>query len=91
MLSIDEIENRLKNIPMKEKKLLMNLKPLQLKVQKPKLFSCELCGKSFTSNYNRKTHVKTVHENIKEFKCELCGKLFGYMSHAKSHSKMCKM
>ena len=33
-LSIDEIENRLKNIPMKEKQILMNLKPVQLKVKK---------------------------------------------------------
>ena len=85
-LSIDEIENRLKNIPMKEKQILMNLKPVQLKVKKQ--FICEICGKNFTSNYNKKTHIKTVHDQIKEFKCEICGKLFGLLANKNTHLKV---
>ena len=85
-LSIDEIENRLKYIPMKEKQILMNLKPVQLKVKKQ--FICEICGKNFTSNYNKKTHIKTVHDQIKEFKCEICGKLFGLLANKNTHLKV---
>ena len=82
-LSIDEIENRLKDIPMKEKEILMNLKLLPFKVQKQ--FNCEICGKNFKSNFNKKTHIKNVHEQIKEYKCEICGKLFGQLSNKKAH------
>ena len=81
--NFEEIENRLRDIPIIEKKLLMNLKPLQFKVQKQ--FICEICEKIFTSNFNKKTHIKNVHEQIKEYKCEICGKLFGQLSNKKKH------
>ena len=88
----EEIENRLKNIEGKNanfqndfqtKQILMNLKPLPKKVLKQ--FICETCGKNFTSNYNKKSHIKTVHDQIKEFKCEICGKAFGFLSNKKAH------
>ena len=83
--NFEEIENRLRDIPIKEKKLLMNLKPLQLKVQVQKQYICEICEKIFTSNFNKKTHIKNIHEQIKEYKCEICGKLFGQLSNKKKH------
>ena len=87
-----ELENRLKNIEgqnshlqndSQTKQILMNLKPLPKKVLKQ--FICETCGKNFTSNFNKKSHIKTVHEQIKEFKCEICGKAFGFLSNKKAH------
>ena len=44
--------------------------------KKVKNHSCDVCGLSFQTNQNLKTHVKSVHENISDFKCHHCGKSF---------------
>ncbi len=42
----------------------------------PKLFSCNLCNKSFGIKYYLNQHVKQVHEKLKPFSCTLCKKSF---------------
>ena len=34
-----------------------------------------------------KTHVKTVHEGLKEHQCDFCDSAFGQSSHLKNHIK----
>ena len=43
---------------------------------KLKKFSCTMCIKSFCQKAVLKTHVKTVHEGVKDFKCNSCEKVF---------------
>ena len=33
------------------------------------------------------THVKSVHEGLKEYKCDICGKCFGQQSNLSLHLK----
>ena len=42
-----------------------------------KNFECQTCGKAFGWKSHLKTHVKTVHEGIKDHKCHLCDSAFG--------------
>ena len=51
------------------------------------IMNCKYCGKIFNKTSNFKSHVKTVHEGVKEHKCETCGKLFGQLSNLKTHIK----
>ncbi|CAH1785838.1 unnamed protein product, partial [Owenia fusiformis] len=39
-----------------------------------KLYSCEMCGKKFTSFFSKEVHYRTYHEG-KGYKCEHCDKL----------------
>ena len=48
---------------------------------------CKLCGKNFSRKGNLKTHIKFVHEGIKEHKCNLCGKSFTSSKDLKRHTK----
>ena len=47
---------------------------------------CDSCGKHFTSNYNLKTHFKTVHEKRRDFICMDCGKCFGTLAQKNRHA-----
>jgi len=40
-----------------------------------KIFECEECDSSFTSNYQLKQHVESIHTNLK-VECDECGGLF---------------
>ena len=46
------------------------------KFQKPKIFQCKLCEKSYTAEIFLKNHVSFVHEKVKHMQCEYCGKAF---------------
>ena len=47
------------------------------KVKKEKeVHVCAICNKSFASSKNLTTHVKSVHEGLREFQCDSCGKAF---------------
>lgn len=54
-------------------------------------FGCyyEFCGKGFTTKYNLKRHINSVHLKIKDYLCELCGKTLvskiALMEHNYSH------
>lgn len=42
-----------------------------------KNFACEICEKTFSTNKNKKQHLKIVHGELKIFECNVCGKTFG--------------
>ena len=37
---------------------------------------CEFCDKSFCKKQDLKTHIRYIHEGIKDFECYVCGKAF---------------
>ena len=44
-------------------------------------------NKTFCQLSNLKTHIKSVHEGLKNHKCDLCDKKFGHSSVLKKHIK----
>ena len=43
-----------------------------------KIFNCEICEKSFTTNKCKKNHIGIVHGNVKKFTCNVCSSSFGF-------------
>merc|ERR1712020_746861 len=61
---------------------------------------CNICGKSISSEYNLKVHLKNFHENGDEkVDCKICGELFRPKSlqlhietvHEKKKDHLCKL
>ena len=50
------------------------------------LYDCEVCGKSFTTEYNKMRHVQNVHAAAKTFECKEYGKFFKTKSEVKQQS-----
>jgi len=48
-------------------------------------FQCHECEKNFSNKSNLKTHIKSIHENIKNYVCEDCKKCFTNNTRLKSH------
>ena len=46
---------------------------------------CDQCEQTFCSNHSLKTHIRTVHENIKDFSCNVCSMEFSTVSGVKRH------
>lgn len=49
-----------------------------------KVFLCQTCGKSFTTNKTLQQHVNS-HKGIKPYECSKCGKCFTYESALNDH------
>ena len=50
-----------------------------------KNFKCELC-KYMTNRQNElQTHIKCVHDRLKEHQCNICGKTYSTMKYLKRH------
>ena len=41
-----------------------------------KSFKCSRCDKTFTTSFNMKKHIKTIHEGQRNYKCDSCGKSY---------------
>jgi uncharacterized C2H2 Zn-finger protein len=50
-----------------------------------KMFRCDRCDRQFTQWGAVATHVKTVHDKIREFKCPTCGAEFGKKGNLEQH------
>ena len=50
----------------------------------PKPYKCQLCEKSYNTNFKLKKHKEIVHEGIKQ-PCELCGKVYSCVKALKNH------
>ena len=48
---------------------------------------CQFCQKSFSRPFSLKTHLKSVHDGLKDHKCTLCGKYFSRLFNLKTHIK----
>ena len=53
--------------------------------QDDKNLKCEKCDKTFTRKDNKKSHIDTVHSNIRKYKCDQCEKAFKMSSSLKAH------
>ena len=51
------------------------------------LAKCELCGKVYGKRASLKSHIKFVHENVRNHECPQCGKKFGTEWNLKKHVK----
>jgi len=49
-------------------------------------YSCKHCHSTFTSPWNLKVHLQTIHENVRPFSCPTCGKSFKQRIHLLGHS-----
>ena len=61
---------------------LINMKKLKKPLNR---VSCDQCDQTFCSNHSLKTHIRTVHENIKDFSCNVCNMEFSTVSGVKRH------
>jgi len=46
---------------------------------------CKYCSSRFTSPWNLKVHLQTIHENIRPFQCHQCDKSFKQKIHLLGH------
>ena len=46
------------------------------KVRRPKLHTCEECGKAFRDNYDLQRHISYSHTGEKAYRCNFCEKAF---------------
>ncbi|TRZ01556.1 hypothetical protein DNTS_030601 [Danionella cerebrum] len=53
----------------------------------PKLYTCEICWKSFRHHFHLTAHHQAIHEHGGEklFSCEVCGKAFSYSNSLSRH------
>ena len=51
----------------------------------PKRRNCDRCELTFCSQNSLKTHVRIVHDNIKDFQCGVCEASFATVSGVKRH------
>ena len=50
---------------------------------------CEACGKSFAQAEHLKSHIKAVHEGVKNYKCKTCDTAFATNQNLKLHIEKC--
>ena len=48
---------------------------------------CHICGKVFVTPVTLQTHIKSIHEGVKEYKCEFCNKEFTLIGQRNWHVK----
>ena len=57
-----------------------------------KKIKCPICGKNYSNKSNLKTHITSIHKEIKDYVCPFdgCFKKFSNNSRLKTHISYCK-
>lgn len=76
---------KLKRNPLVIEKGSRSKKGKVLRKDKPRNFECELCGKAFIFNCDKKQHFKTCHTDERPFVCDECGKAFKAKNTLQNH------
>lgn len=50
-------------------------------------YVCSLCGKSYTTSSNLRTHTLSSHSNEKKHVCDICSMTFVYPRYLKLHMR----
>ena len=48
---------------------------------------CKICDKSFSRKQYLKSHIRNIHEGIKDFECDACDQLFSERKNLIRHKK----
>ena len=48
-------------------------------------FTCEICEKNFSTDKNKKRHIKFIHEKEKSLECNVCHTKFGHKQELTNH------
>ena len=67
---------------------LVNLKRHRVRHNNVFIHQCEKCLKKFKTSFERKRHIKLIHDKIKDSKCDICGKSFTLPHSLKLHIKL---
>ena len=66
----------------------MKLHQKTMHTDKPKTLKCDLCSKYFSLEKQLKTHIKGVHQGIRNHSCDKCDKTYQTSSAMRYHKEM---
>lgn len=69
-----------------ERYKLVSHQRLHLPESERKVFSCDLCGKTYSWKFCVQNHMEAFHKKLYIHTCEICGKIFNTQASLRNHS-----